>query len=275
MSITVNPLTFVISVPKADLTFVSGTLYKHNTDAFRLELKNWEDTVDGIASPKTHNHNTEVTIVGTTYFRAINMLAPYSIEYENGLYSVILEGSNNNMWDIEGGILVQNSVQVIPTNTAGGQVVRVETGTSGLTTAESNALMQNTADLSAIQVDVASVESNIGSIESNITAIEGNITVITSDIAAINGDISTVQLDISDIKNSIISIETDIGTIEIDISTIQVDLAFMKAIEEGEWKIENDQMIFYNDLSVEIKRFNLFDGNGTPTMLNVFRRVPV
>lgn len=30
-----------------------------------------------------------------------------------------LEGSNNNIWDVENGILNQNQVQVIPTNSAG------------------------------------------------------------------------------------------------------------------------------------------------------------
>lgn len=117
--ISVDPSTFVITVPQADLSFVSGTLYNHDTDAFRLELKSFEDSEQGIVMPKTHNHNTEVTIAGTTYARAIEMLAPYSVEYENGSYSVVLQGSNNNIWDIEGGILAQNTVQVIPTNAAG------------------------------------------------------------------------------------------------------------------------------------------------------------
>ena len=69
--ISVDPSTFVITVPQADLFFVSGTLYNHDTDAFRLELKSFEDSEQGIVMPKTHNHNTEVTIAGTTYARAI------------------------------------------------------------------------------------------------------------------------------------------------------------------------------------------------------------
>lgn len=117
--LSVDPITFVITVPQTDLSLVSGTLYNHDTDAFRLELKSFEDSVQGIVMPKTHNHNTEVTIAGTTYARAIEMLAPYSVEYENGSYSVVLQGSNNNIFDIASGILVQNTVQVIPTNAAG------------------------------------------------------------------------------------------------------------------------------------------------------------
>lgn len=119
MAFTVDPLTYIISVPQADLTHVGGTLYTFNTDTFRLGLKAWEASEEGMPHPKTHDHNTEVTIAGVTYARSINILAPYSIEFEDGQYSVILEGSNNNIFDIAEGILEQNQVQVIPTNSAG------------------------------------------------------------------------------------------------------------------------------------------------------------
>lgn len=119
MALSINPLTHVITVPKADLTLKNGTIYTMDTDAFRLELKSWEDSEEGIIQPKTHNHNTEVTIAGVTYARAIEILPPYSVKFEDGQYTVILEGSNNNIFDVENGILVQNQVQVISTNSAG------------------------------------------------------------------------------------------------------------------------------------------------------------
>lgn len=126
--ISIDPLTYVITVPRADLTLVSGTLYNHNTDTFRRELKDWEDSEQGITHPKTHNHSTSVEIVGVTYARGIIILPPYSIEYENGQYTVILDGSNNNIFDVANGILVQNQVQVIPSNSAGLQIVNVGSG---------------------------------------------------------------------------------------------------------------------------------------------------
>ena len=126
--ILVDPQFHVIRVPKTDLTLVSGTLYTHDTEDFRLQLRGWEDSETGIVHTKTHDHNTEVTIAGVTYARFITILAPFTIEYEPGLYSVILDGSNNNIWDIDGGILVQNTVQVIPTNSAG--LIVKETGSA-------------------------------------------------------------------------------------------------------------------------------------------------
>jgi len=50
-------------------------------------------------------------------------------------------------------------------------------------------------------------------------------------------------------------------------------LEFLKSVEGGRWKIENNQMIFYDEDNVtEIMRFDLYDENGEPTMRNVFER---
>lgn len=130
MAILVNPSTYVITIPRADLTLVSGTLYTLDTDVFRGWLKDWEDSEEGIVHPKTHNHNTEYTVAGDTYARAVIVLPPYSITFENGQYSVKLTGSNNNIWDVQSGILNQNQVQVIPSNSAG---LIVKTVGSGVT----------------------------------------------------------------------------------------------------------------------------------------------
>lgn len=111
--------TYKIQVPQSYLTLISGTLYELDTDTFRLDLKALEASEDGMPFPKTHDHNTEYTVAGVTYARSIEILAPYSVEFEDGAYSVRLTGSNNNIFDIQNGILVQNQVQVIPTNSAG------------------------------------------------------------------------------------------------------------------------------------------------------------
>jgi len=130
MTISINPSTFVITVPKADLTLVSGTLYEHDTEAFRLQLISWEQSETGMNFLRTHIHNTVVSVAGLTLARVIQIIAPYSVKYEDGIYSVRLAGSNNNIFDVESGILVQNSVQVIPNNSAGLQVVSVGSGLS-------------------------------------------------------------------------------------------------------------------------------------------------
>ena len=126
----------VIHVQQSDLTHISGTLYELDTDAFRLALKNLEDDPDqGMVWPDTHRHNTEVTVAGVTYARTIEIINGYSVEFDDGQYTVRLVGSNNNIFDVQSGILVQNQVQVIPTNSAG--LITVATGgSSGPTPAQ-------------------------------------------------------------------------------------------------------------------------------------------
>lgn len=119
MAISVTWGTKVINVPKADLTLITGTLYELNTDTFRLALKALEDDEEGIAHLDTHIHNTEVTVAGTTFARTLEITNGYSITFEAGTYSVRLAGSNNNFFDVENGILNQNTVQVISQNSAG------------------------------------------------------------------------------------------------------------------------------------------------------------
>ena len=142
MTISIDWATKIITIPQSDLTLISGTLYELDTDWFRRELKGLEDSSDGMAFERTHKHNTEVTVAGVTYARFLEIINGYSIEFEAGTYSVRLAGSNNNFFDIENGILVQNTVQVIAQNSAGLIVTNTGGSSGGLTTEEHNKLMK-------------------------------------------------------------------------------------------------------------------------------------
>lgn len=184
MPITIEWGTRIISVPQSYLTPISGTLYELDTDQFRLDLKDLEDSVDGMPFPDTHNHNTEVTVAGVIYARVIEIINGYSITFEDGQYSVRLAGSNNNFFDVESGILNQNQVQIISTNAAGLQTV--ETGVSGLTPSES-------IWLSEIWKIMGLDASEVPSLEVTPTGqIVGDGSSITMTITKI-GDTVTVQ----------------------------------------------------------------------------------
>ena len=85
-----------------------------NLNNFRLALKDWEDDL-GITFPKTHNHNTTVSISGVQLARVIEILDPYTITFENGAYAVNLVGANSNIADR----LNLNTVSVRAANSAG------------------------------------------------------------------------------------------------------------------------------------------------------------
>jgi hypothetical protein len=150
MAITINWSTKVISVPQGDLTFISGTLYELDTETqFRQPINAIMASEEGMPFVDPISHNTEVTVAGITYARFIEVINGYSVQFTpDAQWTVRLAGSNNNIFDVENGILVQNQVQVIPNNSAGLQVV--ETGISGLTSSES-------ALLTAIGVDMTTL----------------------------------------------------------------------------------------------------------------------
>jgi hypothetical protein len=88
-------------------------------------LSIWAATEQGRTEPFPYSHNTEYTVVGVTYARKVEILSPYSVRFEDTgtLYSVVLDGSNNNIFDQVNGIFVPTNVIPIPKNAAGLQTV--------------------------------------------------------------------------------------------------------------------------------------------------------
>jgi hypothetical protein len=120
MAMTLDPATRVFTILQGDLSPVSGTLYKADTDALRIEMMSLLASEPYIWMPDSYNHNTEVVVAGVTYARTLTTLNGYSYTFSpDSQWSVRLEGSNNDFFDIEAGFLNQNQVQVIPTNSAG------------------------------------------------------------------------------------------------------------------------------------------------------------
>jgi len=126
MTITIDESTQVITVEQSDLTFIVGTLYELDTNAYRLAVGALLASERYMWMDPAFNHNGEVTVAGTTFARIIEQTNGYILEFEDLTYTVRLAGSNNNLFDVENGILAQNAVQVISTNSAG--LVRVDTG---------------------------------------------------------------------------------------------------------------------------------------------------
>lgn len=123
MAISINWSTQVIFVPQSDLTFVSGYTYELDINWFRLQLKNLEDTEEGMSFPDTHRHNTQITLGGVTLARAVEIINGYTITFEEliPLYAVNLVGSNSNIADVTN----LNSVQIRSANSAGLVVIDV------------------------------------------------------------------------------------------------------------------------------------------------------
>lgn len=135
MAVSINWGTKVINIPQADLTPLGGNRYRLDVNTFRLALKDLEDSDEGIAYLKTHNHNTAVTLAGVTYARTVEIINGYTVEFENGVYSVECVGANHNISDVK----VVNSVSLIVGNSAG--LIQVSSG-SGLSAEQATQLLK-------------------------------------------------------------------------------------------------------------------------------------
>ncbi len=115
MAITLDQINAVINVPIADLTFVSAGVYTFDTDTFRQTLRQLEDDEENSVYPITHNHIQPITVGGVALARVIEILPHWEVTFEDGLYRVTLEGSNNNILDVA----TVNQVSIASTNSAG------------------------------------------------------------------------------------------------------------------------------------------------------------
>lgn len=130
MAISIDFATKIITVPQADLTLVSGSLFDLPTETkFRADVNALMDDEEGIVFEDPILHNTEVSIVGVTYSRFIEIINGYSVTFENLVYSVRMTESNNNLFDVENGILnPSGNVTVVGQNSAGLQTVSSGSG---------------------------------------------------------------------------------------------------------------------------------------------------
>lgn len=110
-----NP--YRIFVPRADMSVVQASpeIRELDVDAFRLELKDLEASVEGMPWPDTHTHDTEATLSGLVYARRFRILSPYTVEFEDGQYAVRAVGANHNILDVK----IANQVSLLVQNSAG------------------------------------------------------------------------------------------------------------------------------------------------------------
>lgn len=133
MAISIDWATRVISIPQSFLTLISGVRYSLDVEDLRLALKDIEDGEDGMSFDDTHTRNAPVTLGGVTYAQTFEIINGYTVEFENTgtPYTVVVTGGNHNLGDVT---TFDGGCSLVIGNSAG--LIVVETGISGLTTAE-------------------------------------------------------------------------------------------------------------------------------------------
>jgi len=177
--ISINWTTKVISVPQADLTYVSPGVYSLDVEAFRLLLKDIEDSGDGMAFPDTHRRNAPVTLSGTAYAQTFEIINGYTVTFEDGSYRVRVVGGNHNVADV----MNANSVSVEVGNSAG--LIAVATGGStGPTAAQIAAAVR-----AELALELARINEPISTRVAAGATVPANVTHMAG--AAVVGDGTT------------------------------------------------------------------------------------
>jgi len=175
MAITINWLTKVITIPQADLTPLGGGRYRLDVNAFRLELKDIEDSEDGMAFEVAHRHATEATLSGVTYARQVEIINGYTVTFEStgSPYQVECVGANHNIADVKN----VNDVSLIIGNSAG--LISVTSG-SGLSI-EQAAQLQALFELHGLDpakpLQVSETARSAGTIAQTVSTASGTTTV--------------------------------------------------------------------------------------------------
>jgi hypothetical protein len=124
----VNWITKVVTIPTSDLTLVSGTRYSLTMSDCLTAVRGLEwGFSDGMwALPILDHSDTRFDFAGVDYAPFDDFINGYTVEFTGLATRVDLLGSNNNLIDV----LVDNGVSVVPSNSAGLQVVETGSGLS-------------------------------------------------------------------------------------------------------------------------------------------------
>lgn len=127
MAYQVDWVNKVISIPASDLTLVSGTEYNLPMSAFLVEIRRLEAAGnEGLWAPQILDHTNPKTLAGTVYAPFDEIINGYTIQFTGAVTRVNLLGSNNNLIDV----LIATGVSVVPSNSAGLQIVSQGSGLS-------------------------------------------------------------------------------------------------------------------------------------------------
>lgn len=143
------------------------------------------------------------------------------------------------------------------------QAETVETGISGLTTEESDKLMGTPESSDIWSYDNRSLTEKTGfEISGTKTTLDDLNDISDSGIAGAVWDEDLTSHTTADSAGEIVS-NTEFLTNRI------------RNIEEGNWKISGNQMIFYDVSGTEMFRYDLKDADGNPADENVYERQKV
>lgn len=100
--ITVDWDTGEIFVPKSETTLVQSSpieVRELSITDFHNTLRDLEDDEEGMVFPFTHNYVASINVGGVGLAQVMEIVAPYTVTFEDGQWAVNLTGGNSNIAD--------------------------------------------------------------------------------------------------------------------------------------------------------------------------------
>jgi hypothetical protein len=249
-------------------------------NAFRLALKDQEDSEAGMTFPDMHRHNTEVELAGVTYARVVEIINDYTVTFEDGQYAVSAVGANSNLADV----MNVNQVSLRTANAAG---LIVTVSGSGVTEQDKLDIADRVWDE---QIDEHVIIDTFGQTNQTATSVteQDKLDIAdrvwdeqldehdTADTFGLTNQTAVPSANIEDYRADLSGIDSALTAIQAAITGMNNSVDFIKAIEGGRWKIDaaTNKMIFYaEDNITEVAQFALKDAEGQPAHEGVFERV--
>ena len=107
-----------------------------------------------------------------------------------------------------------------------------------------------------------------------------NLVTDTSTLATAAA-LATAQSDITNIDTNVSTLITDVASVQSDVTALGIDVTALKKIETNKWKVftsgpdANRLVIYDDDDTTPLYKFDLVDSTGAPTVTNPFARTPV
>jgi len=118
MAISIDYLTSIIFVPRADLVEIQNTpsfVYQLNLEWFYRQVTDLQDDQAGSPFVDAVANTAPVNVGGVLLARVIQVINGFCVEFEDGQYAVNLTGANTNLQDVA----IVNQVSIRPNNSAG------------------------------------------------------------------------------------------------------------------------------------------------------------
>jgi hypothetical protein len=121
MALSIDYLTNIISVPKADTQFVETNpqtgleIRQFNVATFAQNISDYQDEAEGVFAATAYTYRQPANVGGVFLAPVVLILNPYTVTFEDGAYGVNFVGANTNLQDFTN----VNQVSIRPSNSAG------------------------------------------------------------------------------------------------------------------------------------------------------------